>query len=163
VVAREKLAQRHTSLVATYHQLEIIHDLTLLLQGASDIQSVQQRALKVLTDELGYDQALVGLFKPLTQSLGDWQSHPPADDLLAALDRLALTPENGLLARWLLERRSGWWSNEEPLVLDEEINAWLGQSSWLILPLVLPENLLASCWSAVERPRQLDGRTRWWS
>ena len=38
---QDDLARQHAQLTAAHDQLEIIHDLTLRLQGASDIQSVQ--------------------------------------------------------------------------------------------------------------------------
>jgi signal transduction histidine kinase len=148
--AQDKLVQQHTTLTNTHHQLEIIHDLTLLLQGASDIQSVQQRVLRAVSEELGYSQAIVGLVNSVTQSLGDWQAQPPADNLLAAINPLPLTQESGLIARQLLERRGGWWVNEEPLVNAESLNVWFSQTPWLILPLALPEHLVGVLLVAVE-------------
>jgi len=130
------LSRRNAELTANYQQLEIIHDWTLALQGAADIESVQQRILRAITEELGFSQAIIGLVNPSTQSLGEWRAQPSQETLLAAVAALPLTPENGLIARKLLDRQARWWFNEEPLVTDEVFNEWLSQRTWLILPLL---------------------------
>jgi signal transduction histidine kinase len=151
ILDRADLARQHTQLAAAHDQLEIIHDLTLRLQGAADIQSVQQRMLQVVTAELGFSQAMVGLVNSVTHSLGDWKVYPTQQNgLLSAITPLPLVPEYGLMARVLLERRGRWWSNEEPLLADEALNAWFSQSSWLILPLVLADQPVGLLLVAVE-------------
>jgi signal transduction histidine kinase len=146
-----QLAQAHTQLVRAHDQLEIIHDVTLLLQGASDIQSVQQRLLRAVTDELGFGQAMVGLVHPALQSLGEWQIYPPSGDFEAlTFSPLPLSPEHGLIAQALLDGHARWWANEAPLTVDEALNAWLSHSAWLIVPLVLPEQPVGLLLVAVE-------------
>jgi signal transduction histidine kinase len=145
-----ELIRRHTELESSHRQLQIVHDLTLLLQGASDMVSVQQRVLQVVTAELGFPKAIVGLVNPLTQSLGNWHAYPAQDEFFSAIPPLALKPENGLIARKLLDRRGRWWLQEEPLVSDEALEAWLSQTPWLILPLVLPEQSVGVLLVAVE-------------
>ncbi|HXV42809.1 MAG TPA: hypothetical protein VEC96_07080, partial [Anaerolineae bacterium] len=151
ILDRADLARQHTQLAAAHDQLEIIHDLTLRLQGAADIQLVQQRTLQVVTTELGFSQAMMGLVNSVTHSLGNWQVYPTQQDgLLSAITPLPLVPEYGLMARVLLERRGRWWFNEEPLLADEALNAWFSQSSWLILPLVLVDQPVGLLLVAVE-------------
>jgi signal transduction histidine kinase len=150
-VVQENLLQQHHQLLATHDQLEIIHDATLLLQGASDIQSVQQRLLRAVTGELGFAQAIVGLVHPATQRLGEWQIYPASDNFEAStLASLPLSPEHGVIAQALLDGHARWWDNGEPLTVDETLNAWLNQSAWLIMPLVLPEQRVGLLLVAVE-------------
>lgn len=130
------LTRRHAEFTVAHHQLEIIHDWTLALQGAADIESVQQRILRAVTQELGFSLAVIGLVNPSTQSLGEWRAYPPQEALFSMMPALPLAPENGLIARKLLDRQARWWFNEEPLVADEVFNEWLNQVPWLILPLV---------------------------
>lgn len=138
--AQDDLVQQHRQLLAAHDQLEIIHDATLLLQGASEIQSVQQRVLRAVTGELGFAQAIVGLVNPAAQHLADWQIYPPVGPAeVSILPPLLLTSEQGVIAQALLDGHARWWANEEPLSADETLNAWLSQSAWLIVPLVLPE------------------------
>jgi signal transduction histidine kinase len=149
--AQADLARQYSQLSAAHTQLEMIHDATLLLQGASDIVSVQQRVLRAVTGEVGFSQALVGLVNPTSQSLGDWQIYPPSDTFEAeALTPLPLTPEHGLMAQALLNRRACWWVNEEPLTVNELFNTWLSQSAWLMAPLVLAEQPVGLLLVAVE-------------
>jgi signal transduction histidine kinase len=151
ILGRDDLTRQQAQSAAAHDQLEIIHDLTLRLQGAADIQSVQRRMLQVVTAELGFSQAMVGLVNSATHNLGDWQGYPtPPDGLLSAITPLPLAPEHGLMARVLLERRGCWWFNEEPLLTDEALNAWFSQSAWLILPLVLADQPVGLLLVAVE-------------
>jgi signal transduction histidine kinase len=150
-VVQENLLQQHRQLLATHDQLEIIHDATLLLQGASDIQSVQQRVLRAVTGELGFARAIVGLVHPARQCLGEWQIYPASDNFEAStLASLPLSPEHGLMVQALLDGHARWWDNGEPLTVDETLNAWLSQSVWLIVPLVLPEQPVGLLLVAVE-------------
>ncbi|MBI1879325.1 MAG: GAF domain-containing sensor histidine kinase [Chloroflexi bacterium] len=150
-VAQADLTRQYAQLLAAHEQLEIIHDVTLLLQGASDIQSAQQRVLRAVTGELGFSQAIIGLVNPATQSLANWQVDPLPDNFEASnLNPLPLTPEHGLMAQALLDGRARWWVHGETLTADETLNAWLSQSAWLIMPLVLPEQPVGLLLVAVE-------------
>lgn len=133
------LIRRHAELTVAHHQLQIIHDWTLSFQGAADIESVQRRVLRAVTEELGFAQAVIGLVNPSTQTLGEWRAQPPQETLLSGVAPLPLTPKNGLIARKLLDRHARWWFNEEPLVADEVFEDWLSQVPWLILPLLGPD------------------------
>lgn len=133
------LSQRLVELTNAHNQLEIIHDATLQLQGISESRAVQQRVLRLVTGELGFNKAVIGLINPVTQRLGEWQTTPTPTDNQPAFDSLPLTPDSGLITRYLLDRRVGWWFNEEPLVADEPFNDWLSQTPWLILPLTCAE------------------------
>ncbi|MCB0165332.1 MAG: GAF domain-containing protein, partial [Anaerolineae bacterium] len=140
--ARDHLSQQNAELAVAHHQLEIIHDLTLMLQGASDIKSAQQRVLRAVTEELGFSQAIVGLVSPATARLEHWQMRPANDEMLSALNPIALTPSSGPVIQELLAHRGGWWFNERPAVADEVLNEWLSRSPWLSLPLVLQEQIV---------------------
>jgi hypothetical protein len=62
--ARDQLAEKHENLTTAHRQLRVIHDLTVLLQAAPDLISVQQRVLGAVTTGLGYRRAIVGLVDP---------------------------------------------------------------------------------------------------
>jgi len=49
------------NLANAHRQLEIIHDLTVLLQAAPDLLSVQERVLGAVTTDLGFSKAVVAL------------------------------------------------------------------------------------------------------
>jgi signal transduction histidine kinase len=79
-VAHQDLEEQNIDLGRVNRQLKIIHDLTVLLQAAPDLPTVQERVLKAVTDELGFSQAAVGLVDPETLALGDWKLYAPRGD-----------------------------------------------------------------------------------
>jgi len=131
----KNLTQQNSELAATYHQLEVIHELTLFLH-ASDSQSVQQRLLKAVTRELNFARAVVALVNPTLHRLEGWQAHPSPIDRSLATIPLPLTPENGLIAQAALDQQVRWCSEAETLVADEILEGWLETGNWLILPMV---------------------------
>lgn len=139
--ARDELAGQNQELSATHRQLQIIHDLTLALQAAPDVQSVQDRVLSVVTDELGFSRAVIGLVNPITERLESWRSRPEAAELPFRLANLPLEPEAGPIAHSLLaEPETTWLPADQALTGNPALNAWLGTGPWLLVPLALREN-----------------------
>lgn len=136
--ARDELAQKHENLATAHRQLEIIHDLTVLLQAAPDIISVQERVLGAVTTDLGFSKAVVALVDPAREELGGWLVYP-ADESFPSAQPLQLRSENGEILKALLNH-SIVTSNRETLVKSPELNNWLNQNTWYMLPLYLREN-----------------------
>lgn len=137
-VARDEIAQKHENLEAAHRQLAIIHDLTLLLQSAPDLISVQERVLGAVTTELGFPRAVVSLVDPAYEELGGWLVYPQ-DRTFPATKTISLKPENGDLIRSLLNRTI-FTSNGDDLICEPSLDDWLNQSRWLVLPLYLREH-----------------------
>ena len=136
--ARDEIAQKHENLETAHRQLEIIHDLTVLLQAAPDLISVQERVLGVVTKDLGFSRAVVALVDPALQELGGWMVYP-ADVSFPAVKSLPLRSEIGELFKALIDRKS-FTTNHELLSQDEELNQWLNQNKWLVIPMYLREH-----------------------
>ncbi len=136
--ARDELAQKHENLATAHRQLEIIHDLTLLLQAAPDLLSVQERVLGAVTSDLGFSKAVVALVDPALQELGGWLVYP-AEESFPPVKPLPLKPENGELFKALLSRKA-FRTNAETLVQQVDLNNWLCQSKWFVIPLFLREH-----------------------
>ncbi len=136
--ARDELAQKHENLATAHRQLEIIHDLTLLLQAAPDLLSVQERVLGAVTSDLGFSKAVVALVDPALEELGGWLVYPP-DESLPAVKPLPLKPESGEVFKALLDRQA-FTTNNETLVQEVELNNWLCQNKWFVIPLYLREH-----------------------
>lgn len=159
--ARDELAEQNQELSATHRQLQIIHDLTLALQAAPDVQSVQERVLSVVTDELGFSRAVIGLVNPITERLENWRSRPETASLSFHLANLPLDPQAGPIARGLLaEPETIWLPPGQALTSNPTLNAWLGSGPWLLVPLALRENPVGVLLIAVEsaQPAEQDGR-----
>lgn len=136
--ARDELAQKHENLGTAHRQLEIIHDLTVLLQAAPDLLSVQERVLGAVTTDLGFSKAVIALVDPSREELGGWLAYPK-DKSFPKVETLSLKSENGEVFKSLLNRNS-FVSNGGILVREPELNDWLGQNKWLVLPLYLREH-----------------------
>jgi signal transduction histidine kinase len=137
-MARDQLAEKHENLQTAHRQLKIIHDLTTLLQAAPDLISVQERVLGAVTTDLGFSKAVVALIDPAREELGGWLVYPP-EPTFPVVKNLPLKSENGEVFKAILNRNI-FTSNGESLVLDSDLNTWLGQSKWLVLPLYLREH-----------------------
>ncbi|MBV6396984.1 MAG: hypothetical protein HFACDABA_02588 [Anaerolineales bacterium] len=139
-LARDQLAEQNVSLGAAHRQLRVIHELTVLLQAAPDLVSVQQRVLGAVTTGLGFRHAVVGLVDPAREELGDWVLHPVNSSFPRAAP-LSIKEENGEIFKSLLERkRHRTDAPDEILIAQPALNAWLKTSEWMILPLSLREH-----------------------
>jgi len=136
--ARDELAQKHENLGTAHRQLEIIHDLTVLLQAAPDLLSVQEKVLGAVTTDLGFSKAVIALVDPSREELGGWLVYPK-DKSFPKVETLHLKSENGEVFKSLLNRNS-FVSNGGVLVREPELDNWLNQNKWLILPLYLREH-----------------------
>ena len=134
----KSINQANENLATAHRQLEIIHDLTILLQAAPDLLSVQERVLGAVTTELGFSKAVVALVDPAREELGGWMVYPP-DESFPKVETLPLKSENGEVFKALLNRNS-FTSNGDKLIHEPTINNWLNQTEWLVLPLYLREH-----------------------
>jgi signal transduction histidine kinase len=136
--ARDEIAQKHENLETAHRQLGIIHDLTMLLQAAPDLLSVQERVLGAVTTDLGFTKAVVALVDPGLEELGGWLVYPTKESI-PSIKPLPLKPENGAVFKALLDR-SVFTTNNEILVQEAELDSWLNQTKWLVIPLYLREH-----------------------
>ena len=136
--ARDELTQKHEHLSTAHRQLEIIHDLTVLLQSAPDLISVQERVLGAVTTDLGFSKAVVALVDPAREELGGWLVYP-AEESFPHIQALPLKSENGEVFKALLNRNI-FTTNGETIVQNPELNNWLNQNKWFVIPLYLREH-----------------------
>ena len=136
--ARDELAQKHENLETAHRQLEIIHDLTVLLQSAPDLISVQERVLGAVTTNLGFSKAVVATVDPAREEIGAWLVYPP-EESFPQTRPLPLKSENGEVIKALLNRNI-FTSNHQTLIQDSQLNNWLNQNKWYVLPLYLREH-----------------------
>lgn len=136
----EELTQQNQEMEIAHRQLRIIHDLTILLQAAPDIATVQDRVLKAVIDELGFKYAVVALVDPVSQTLGDWQAYPADDKSPAPAARLSLQAGSDLLVSSLLNQHKVKFTHAQAITSDKALNEWLGSNSWLSMPLNLREH-----------------------
>ncbi|MCK6584784.1 MAG: GAF domain-containing sensor histidine kinase [Anaerolineales bacterium] len=138
--ARDELAEKHENLAIAHRQLRVIHDLTVLLQAAPDIISVQQRVLGAVTTGLGFRRAVVGVVDPAREEMGGWMLFP-VNSSFPSIDPLPLKPENGEIFKALIERNTfTTGADSGTLINHPELNSWLRTCQWYVYPLSLREH-----------------------
>jgi signal transduction histidine kinase len=153
--ARDHLAQQNKELAAANHQLKIIQEMTVLLQSAPDIWTVQQRVLDAVTQELGFRRAVVGLVDPVNQVLGEWRAVPEIPSQGArslSLISLPLSSANGPLVQTLLSQKPRFFQAGDSLVHDGQLNTWLEGGSWLCFPFILRDHPVGILLVGVDGP-----------
>lgn len=138
--ARDELAQKHENLTSAHRQLRVIHDLTVLLQAAPDLISVQQRVLGAVTTGLGFRRAVVAVVDPARGEMGGWMLYP-VNSSFPTVEALPLAASNGEIFRALIERTPYITGTDgEVLVNHPALNAWLKTCQWYVYPLFLREH-----------------------
>lgn len=150
--ARDDLARRHEELQAAHRQLSIIHDLTISLQAAPDIETVQQRVLTALTRDLEFPRAVIGLINPITERLEQWRGSPAEMLGSPPLLSITLSPDLVPLSTWLSEPQPYWWNGESEISPYPELNRWIGPGPWIVYPLVLRDHPVGILFLASDRP-----------
>ena len=135
-----KLRAARDSLADAHRNLEVLHDLTVALQSASDIEEVQERVLDAVTSNLGFKRAVIGLVDPEKQVITSWLGRVREGETLSTKGlphpaQLPLAPTGGLVARALLEQRICRATNR-PCTSDGWINQHFGMQGCLILPML---------------------------
>lgn len=151
LTSHAELIQQNSDLTSLHHQLSVIYELTLFLQGATDSQSIQQRLLKAITEELGFSSAIVGLVNPSLNRLEQWQSKPAFANRNLAGVTLSLEPHHGLIIQAVLEQQVHWVLPDQELTTDDVLKRWLSGKNWLILPMIWQEKAMGVLLVAVKR------------
>ncbi|MBI5943244.1 MAG: GAF domain-containing sensor histidine kinase [Chloroflexi bacterium] len=153
--ARDELAEQNKNLTTAHRQLKVIHDLTVLLQAAPDLVSVEQRVLGAVTTGLGFRRAIVGMVDPALEEMGNWMLYP-ANSTFPAIAPLPLKSENGEIFKALLERRifkTG--TDDEILISHAGMNSWLKTCRWYVYPLSLREHTVGILMVEMDRNEEL--------
>ena len=160
-LVRDKLTEQNENLTIAHRQLKVIHDLTVLLQAAPDLISVQQRVLGAVTTGLGFRRAIVGLVDPAREEMGEWLLYP-VNSSFPSISPLPLKPESGALFKALVKRETYLTGVDgEILVSHPGLNSWLKTCRWYVYPLSLREHavgvLMVELDKNVELTKQREG------
>jgi len=134
----KSINEANKNLANAHRQLEIIHDLTVLLQAAPDLISVEERVLGAVTKDLGFSKAVVAMVDPAHEEIGNWLVYPH-EDSFPLTKPISLHSENGEIIKALLKREN-FSTNGQALINDSQLNDWLTQQSWYVIPLYLREH-----------------------
>ncbi len=120
--------------------LAVLHDLTVALQSATDIEDVQEQVLEAVTSNLSFKRAVIGLVDSEKQVITGWLGRVREGEMLSTKGlphpaQLPLAPTGGLVAHALLEQRICRATNG-PCTSDGWINQHFGMQGCLILPML---------------------------
>ncbi len=143
---RDELVAKNERLERTNRELSATHDLAMALQSTPDIADVQDRVLRLITGELGFERAILALADPHDSVLTGWlcstRSAGAGLQRIPHTTRLPLNTASGLLAQAVLEPRSLLVEDARPPTSDPQINAWLEMRCYAALPMVMRNRLL---------------------
>jgi len=143
---RDELVAKNERLERTNRELSVTHDLAMALQSTPDIADVQDRVLRLITGELGFERAILALADPHDSVLTGWlcstRSAGAGLQRIPHTTRLPLNTASGLLAQAVLEPRSLLVEDARPPTSDPQINAWLEMRCYAALPMVMRNRLL---------------------
>ncbi len=139
-----QLRMARDDLVIAHRDLGVIHDLTVSLQNAADVEEVQERVLEAVTINLGFKQAVVGLVDPdrniITGWLGrvrDGQIH--SSGRLPHLIQVPISAQGGPVAEALLEQKIRLTTTGLDTA-DDWIRVHFGMTRCRIFPMMLREH-----------------------
>ncbi|MFQ5409159.1 MAG: GAF domain-containing sensor histidine kinase [Anaerolineales bacterium] len=141
-----QLRQTRDVTAQAHRDLEVIHDLTLSLQNAADVNEVEERVLQAVTSDLGYKRAVVGLVDQNEGVVTAWlgrarDGHAFLGGGLPHPARVPITREAGLISQSLLDGRVQL-NAAPPLTTNEYISAHLGMQSCHVFPLQLRDHVV---------------------
>lgn len=101
-----RLTSTRGDLERAHRDLEVIHELTLSLQSAADVNEVEQRVLDAVTGDLGFPSAVIGLVDQNDQVVTAWLGKARDGQVLFAGGlphpaRVSLGREGGVVAQSL--------------------------------------------------------------
>lgn len=135
--ARSEQARQNLELSMTHQRLQTIHDLTLLLQAAPDVRTMQEQVLTTLHRSLQYPRALLGLLKPGTPEIFyGWKAIENDAVRTVEPSPLAGLGPGGRVEEIMRSLHPGPLRPEDA---PPGLQAWMGSQQALVIPLIFHE------------------------
>ncbi len=139
-----QLRSARDSLVDAHRDLGVIHDLTVSMQSAADVEEVQERVLEAVTFNLCFKTAAVGLVDQDRDLITGWLGRSHDGQMLSKgglphPPQIPLSHEGGAAAEALLAQHA-LQSTSEPGTADSWIHTCFGMTEYRIFPMLLREH-----------------------
>jgi len=143
----DELLVKNAHLERSHRELQAMQDLTLAIRDATSIDSIQERLLSIVTDQLRFERAIVGLVDPAGQAVTGWLAGGAsvAELRLPHTARAALDNTSSGVTRALITRKTHYARADElpPLGLPTIDNAvWPGE--YAAIPMVCRDRPLGA-------------------
>ncbi len=138
------LRQTRDDLLLSQRERNVLHELTVSLQSAADVEEIQEKALEAVTVELGFQKAIIGLVDPGNHVITSWLARvregSVTDDVKPIhTARIPLTAVGGPVAQALLTRQP-IHAAHDPGAAESWLNHFFGTANYAIFPLLLREH-----------------------
>jgi signal transduction histidine kinase len=134
-------AEAGRSAAERLQEIQVAHELALALQSAVDITELQERVLRLITGELGYERATMALADSSAAVLSGWlcSTCGPGAHLqrIAHTERISLEQPDWPLTEALRSGQPALIDAQTPPTADPRLNALLGVGGYVLLPMVL--------------------------
>jgi signal transduction histidine kinase len=139
-----RVRDAHADLDQVHRDLKVIHELTVSLQSAADVNEVEERVLEAVTGDLGFPRAIVALVDQNERIITAWlgkarDGHALLAGGLPHPARVPLAPEGGVIAYALLDGEARLPARDVRTP-DEFVNRHLGTTPYYIFPMLLREH-----------------------
>lgn len=139
-----QLRSARDSLVDAHRDLGVIHDLTVSMQSAADVEEVQERVLEAVTVNLCFERAAVGLVDQDRDLITGWLARARDGQMLSNggmpyLPQIPLSHEGGATAKALLAQQV-LQSTSQPGTADSWVQTCFGMTEYRIFPMLLREH-----------------------
>ena len=139
-----QLRASHSELDRAHRDLAVIHELTLSLQSAADVNEVEERVLEAVITDLGFPKAIIALVDQVEGVITAWLGRSRDGKVLLAgglphPTQIPLKIEGGPIPQALLDGQIHM-SVRELHTRDASVNAALGTDSYHIFPMLLREH-----------------------
>ncbi|MCB0214247.1 MAG: hypothetical protein KDJ52_33220 [Anaerolineae bacterium] len=148
--AHTELAAKNETLSERNRDLDLLRELSLVMQSSVDPAELQEIILQGLVEKMGYPRAVIGLYNERLDTLTGWlvlEQHAAANGQaapkLAHTDSVIIKEESGPLGQALKGHLALEIVDGEPLTHNAAFNERLIVGAhYLILPLILREDLI---------------------
>lgn len=147
------LQEQNASLSATHDRLKSIYDLTVMLQAAPEVKSVQKQVLSAITQAFGFSRGVVGLVDSGLDAIDAWEVEAAKNDgskdngfdpdmgfsPREALPAVSLKGTGNIFSQALESGQLFWVTAEDLKQISESLSDWMGDGTAMVMPLIFHE------------------------
>lgn len=151
--AKAELQTQNVNLSATHDRLKSIYDLTVMLQAAPEVKSVQKQVLTAITQAFGFSRGALGLVDSELNTIDAWEvtaedekysetngfNHNDRFSANETIPTMYLNGTKNIFSQALQSGQLFWITAEDVLHISDSLGEWIGDGTAMVMPLVFHE------------------------
>ena len=151
--AKMELQAQNENLSATHNRLKSIYDLTVMLQAAPEVKSVQNQVLMAITQAFGFSHGALGLVDTELNTVNSWEikAEQHNDSETSGLDQdahysrqedfpsVSLNGTSNIFSQSLQSGQLFWITADDVKHISDPLSDWIGNGTAMVMPLVFHE------------------------